>query len=290
MKADRSSISTIRLTDIYRDSNIPFLQVNRLQNLPSDFVEYYSGHRHDYFAVFFFLKGMGNHRIDFVDYKIEDNSLFFIRPGQVHSWRFDSPVIGYALKFSPEFFTRNSAVRSAIFSFPFFKSGTSRSKIQFRESGTLARDFDRLLMERENGSDEGILFALTQLILLEIKREYEFGWEASDATFELISEFEQILEQNFIRERSTLFYARRLGVSASALNSACKNRLGINAKSVINERIILEIKRLLVHSVNSISEISREVNFSDNAYLSRFFRAQAGVSPERYREENRKVQ
>lgn len=233
---------------------------------------------------------MGNHRIDFVDYEIADNSLFFIRPGQVHSWRFDSPVIGYALKFSPEFYARNSATRSAIFGFPFFKSVTSRSAMQIREPGVLARDWDRLLLERENGSEEGILFTLTQLILLEVKREYESGCEASDIIDELISDFEEILEQNFIRERSTSFYARRLTVSASALNSACKKRLGRNAKSIINDRIILEIKRLLVHSSNSISEISREVNFSDNAYLSRFFRSQAGISPERYRAENRKVQ
>lgn len=225
-----------------------------------------------------------------MNHEIEDNSLFFIRPGQVHSWRFDSPVIGYALKFAPEFYARNSAARSSIFGFPFFKSGSSRSKLGIRESQALARDFDRLLAERENESEEGILFALTQLILLEIKREYEFGCEVSDITDELISEFEQILEGNFIRERSTVFYARRLGVSASALNSACKKRLGLNAKSVINDRILLEIKRLLVHSPNSITAISREVNFSDNAYLSRFFRAQTGVSPERYREENRKVQ
>ncbi|MCE9599775.1 MAG: AraC family transcriptional regulator [Spirochaetia bacterium] len=279
--------TTVRLSDIYQNARTPFLQVSQLETLPPSFVEYASSHRHDYFAIFFFLKGSGSHRIDFVEYEIKDGTLFLLKPGQVHSWRFDSEVRGYAIKFSPEFYARNTARRMALFDFPFFRPGNSRASMQISQAESLESDIARLFRERANESEEGLLFTLTQLVLLEIKRVYAQDETRPADTF--VTQFEELLEENFPHKRSPVFYARRLGISAPALNLACKHRRGQTCKSIINERTVLELKRLLVHSDMSIAEIAKETNFADSAYMSRFFRLQTGNSPERYRAEIRKV-
>ena len=77
--------------------NIPIRQINsHCLNCPSNFNirdvrELIDGkdliqplHRHDFFYVLALEKGKGDHRIDFQSYKIRDNSVFFMRPGQVH--------------------------------------------------------------------------------------------------------------------------------------------------------------------------------------------------------------
>lgn len=41
-------------------------------------------HRHNFFFVLFLESGKGEHSIDFTDYPIDNYSVFFMRPGQVH--------------------------------------------------------------------------------------------------------------------------------------------------------------------------------------------------------------
>src|SRR5690606_21197814 len=61
-------------------------------------------HRHDYYFILVIEKGTGEHIIDFISYPIRDNSIFFIRPGQVHQIVLDKESTGFLLKFTDEFY------------------------------------------------------------------------------------------------------------------------------------------------------------------------------------------
>ena len=76
-------------------------------------------HRHDFFEILFLTKGSGNHVIDFKEYKIKPNSIFFLSPGQIHTIELSKDVEGYIFLFSSEFFLLNSKETSKLLEFPF---------------------------------------------------------------------------------------------------------------------------------------------------------------------------
>ena len=52
-------------------------------------------HRHDFYACKIFTKGNGIHEIDFQKYDVSAGSLFFMSPGQVHSWQLSEDTDGF---------------------------------------------------------------------------------------------------------------------------------------------------------------------------------------------------
>lgn len=43
-------------------------------------------HVHPFYEIVWFQKGKGTHTVDFTEYPVLDHTLFFIAPGQVHSF------------------------------------------------------------------------------------------------------------------------------------------------------------------------------------------------------------
>ena len=52
----------------------------------------------------------------------------------------------------------------------------------------------------------------------------------------------------------------------------------------IQNRIMLEARRLLTYSEKAVSEIGYELGFSDIQVFSRFFKKNEGCSPQKFRE------
>ena len=65
--------------------------------------------------------------------------------------------------------------------------------------------------------------------------------------------------------------------------SICKDIYDRTVSEIIQERVILEAKRLLAHSGMSVSEIAYKLGFNDNSYFGRYFKKAVGIPPERFR-------
>ena len=61
-------------------------------------------HRHNYWAMFYFLKGKGRHLIDFSEIEIRPGSIHFVMPGQVHELDAKKNFLAYGILFQEEFF------------------------------------------------------------------------------------------------------------------------------------------------------------------------------------------
>ncbi|MBM9502050.1 helix-turn-helix domain-containing protein [Leptospira sp. 201903071] len=280
----------LHLSDVIEEKIEPLFYAGRLEDLPPSFREYDSSHRHTYFALFFFLEGSGFHTIDFQEYTIDADSLFFLKPGQVHSWKFTKPVRGFAFKVSPEFFADQGENVSLLREYPFFQFAQSSPKIRINDSLRLRSDFERLIEEKDSRSEKKMLLILSQVILLQTKKEYDSQQADEILPDSTIILFQKLLEENFLKERNTSYYSGKIGIASNTLNRICHEELGKSAKSVIHERILLEIKRLLLHSNLNITQISWELGFADNSYFSRYFKLQTGISPEKFRDSGRKTQ
>ena len=65
--------------------------IRKVQDLLGGEDLFHDLHRHDFFFMLALPKGNGTHEIDFTTHNIFDNSVFFLRPGQVHQLQ---PCIG----------------------------------------------------------------------------------------------------------------------------------------------------------------------------------------------------
>jgi AraC-like DNA-binding protein len=79
-------------------------------------------------------------------------------------------------------------------------------------------------------------------------------------------------------------YAKYLHVTADHLGAVVRDQTGRTPGDIIRERLLLEAKRLLVHTSMNISEIAYALNFEDPAYFSRFFRRLVAKAPGDFRE------
>jgi AraC-like DNA-binding protein len=68
-------------------------------------------------------------------------------------------------------------------------------------------------------------------------------------------------------------------MSERHLNRLCKISLNKTITELITERIILEAKRMLVFSKESVSEIISELGYTDSSYFFRLFKKKTRLTP-----------
>jgi AraC-like DNA-binding protein len=241
-------------------------------------------HRHDFFFILILEKGEGNHEIDFTEYGICDNSVFIIRPGQVHQLALRAGSTGYLIQFPVNFMQDPDALSNRIL--------RDAGKVNFQQFD--ATDFKKLLSVSDYIFDEftnkqpdyhQIIKANLTILLIEMQRmnQTDLSQKGSYAQ-ERLDEFSSLLETHFTSHKQVSQYAALLNLTTYQLNSLTKNLLGKTCSQLINAYIVLECKRYLLATSKQINEIAFELGYEDTSYFSRFFRKQTGHSPESFRQ------
>ncbi|NJO89493.1 MAG: AraC family transcriptional regulator [Chloroflexia bacterium] len=105
----------------------------------------------------------------------------------------------------------------------------------------------------------------------------------------MLNEFRKALNNKFSELKTSKEFAQLLNISPNYLNAICKDIYNKTVSEIIQERIMLEAKRLLSHTGLSVSEISYKLGFKDNSYFGRYFKKATGLPPEKFRVINYKV-
>jgi AraC-like DNA-binding protein len=92
-----------------------------------------------------------------------------------------------------------------------------------------------------------------------------------------------MVEWNYTRLHSVANYAELLHISPKALNKRITRYNKTTPNDIIKNRIILEAKRLLVHTPLSVKEIGYKLGYDDASYFVRIFSKQAAISPHKFR-------
>lgn len=241
-------------------------------------------HRHNFYHFVLFTSGKGSHTIDFERFEIEPWQIYFMSPGQIHTWEFEGEMQGYVVNFQKDLF-KNILQRSEYLSSLSFFSGLVRDEV------FVVKESDRSLvldiLQRLHANTSNIDFVGSSLFylfnLLNQGRVPSFSIEANAYNHTLLYNFLSLIESNFKSLRLPKEYAALLYITPNHLNALCKELLGHSAGEVIRDRVILEAKRLLVIRDYSVSEIAYELNFNDNSYFTKFFKKAMGMTPEEFR-------
>lgn len=276
---DICSLSDHQHDDLLISRFAPYLQKH--QNLSM-------AHKHSFYHVVFFTEGGGTHAIDFKSFAVKPYQIYFMVPGQVHSWSFDGPVDGYIINFSASFFQSFLLRPDYLDNLPFFSGNVDDEVINLNTN--LHRQvvdlFEQLVTESNHIGRMGmdlIKAMMLQLFILVARQGEGKQSLAPNYNYTLLQSFRKLTDKNFATLKLPKDYAALLYITPNHLNAMCNDILGISAGDVIRNRVILEAKRLLVNLDLNITAIAGQLNFADNSYFTKFFKKHTRQTPEEFR-------
>lgn len=244
-------------------------------------------HRHDFYFILATEVGAGVHHIDFNAFEVNDNSVFLLRPGQVHQLELKSTSTGYLIEFDSTFYRPNDS------------STIDRlKKAAKRNLCTLDADsFALLLLTLKNiyreftNRQEGYIEVIKSnldVFFIEYTRQSKNLQNADQTgnlyTQERFDELSGLLETRIAELKTVSEYADLLNLSPYQLNSITKTTVGKTVSDLINDQILLEAKRYLLATSNQVKDIAYHLGYEDVSYFIRFFKKHTDTSPEAFRQ------
>ena len=256
------------------------------QLIDQDFTTNTTSHTHTYYEILWFEEAGGVHTVDFEDYPIQANTLLFITPGQMH--RFDGVTKhkGYSVILCTEFFERYRDATDFVRCSLFHSDDQSPYGTLPEASVPLVRTImDKMLEEQSEvqyGNQE-MLRLLARILLLELHRtiirKNTLSKNEPSASERLFVKFRNLLEEEYMHLHLVSEYAERLDVSTKTLTNAVKSVTNQTPLEYINERLLLDSKRLLRFSDLMVKEIAFQLGFNDPSNFVKFFKRQTGYLP-----------
>lgn len=250
-------------------------------------------HLHGFYEIIWFQQGSGIHYIDFNEYPIEPGTIFFISPGQIHSFDKRHDQKGVVLKICAEFLGDESSGESGYLRYNVFNAFDRLPyvKVSQKDSDRLSTIVEALGEELDEPGKLGhkdYLQSLVKMFLIraqrnssEVRTNILNPVRISHKTF---LEFRKLLEKNYTRLHTVKDYAGLLNISTKTLNQYVRECSAYSPLEIINNRIALEAKRLLRYSTLTVKEIAFRLGFEDPSYFVKFFKRLVGESPADYRE------
>ena len=239
-------------------------------------VEVPFSHRHFFYAVYWMHEGSGTHVIDFEGYEIKPGRVFFIRPEQVHFLHGGAHLRYSALQFTEDFMM------------PFLtghRNGIAVcNNLSPAETGRIGMLFRQLQTESAGSlpNSNGIVQSEINTLLLELER-ISMPASSTPVLPDILRRYRELIDRECLRERQVRTYAEWLGISPNYLNVLARKHLGKSALEMINGRVVLEVKRMLIRTEHDISEIAYRSGFDELSYFSRFFKRHTGMTPLAFR-------
>jgi len=248
-------------------------------------------HRHDFFEVLYLSKGSGYHVIDGNKYKIKPPCVFFMSPGQAHKIEFSSDIEGFIFIFTAEFYLINHSNQNRLIEFPFFftiKQDNPPLLLQNKDDVLFLESlFQKGISEIQKGQNYSIelLRSVLDLILTSCASLYKYDKKAVNKGkgHILVKKFFQLVEEHYQSNLTVAQYADKMALTPNHLTQTVNQLTGKTSSQIIKSKQILEIKRLLVHTNLSVTEIAQQLNFLDQSYFAKFFKREVGISPKQYR-------
>lgn len=253
----------------------------------------FEAHLHGFYQILWFKKGMGVHHVDFKEYPVCDNSLFFISPGQIHFFDRQSRTEGIILHFNESFLSDEGTSENVFLKYNVFNAFDSVPYYHVADED--AKRLEGIVISMEREEENAGLFAhrdylqyLVKLFLIEVQRVGRRGTgvplcvnNSSNRTF---IRFRQMLEHHYKRMHTVKEYAGHLNVSVKTLTNSVYESAHTTPLKIINDRIVLEAKRQLFYSDLKVKEIAFGLGFEDPSYFVKFFKRQTGFLPAEFRD------
>ncbi len=249
--------------------------------------------RNNYYSLIWVMAGDGTVKADFAEHSFGQNALFAFSPYQPFMLATNGKLHGVAVQFHPDFFcihkhhsevACNGVLFNNIYQPPF-------TLIDNATGETFKMVLSQLQTEMQNPAlaQYELLISYLKILLITASRTKaaqqpetlaEIGDEKKPF---ILQELKNTIEKDFKTKHAVSYYAGALNISPKALAKITKLHFNKTLTELITERIVIEAKRELYLTNKSVKEIAYSLGYDDEFYFSRFFKANADVSPQMYR-------
>ncbi|MBC7401388.1 MAG: helix-turn-helix domain-containing protein [Mucilaginibacter sp.] len=250
--------------------------------------------RHNYYSVIWVKKGSGKLRTDFSEFDFGPGTMFTISLYQPFMVSTHDEFEGVLLNFHPEFFCIYKHHKEVAANGILFNNVYQPPYIDVDAAS--ASTFN-MLVEQIKAEMQTVGLAQYELLVSYLKiflitaARLKTGQHAeakqlvgdSKEPF-ILQNLKDAIEEHYKEKHSANQYAELLNISPKALAKLAKAHFNKTLTNLIAERIVIEAKRELYLTNKTVKEIAYELGYNDEYYFSRFFKTNADVSPQLYRD------
>jgi AraC family transcriptional activator of pobA len=279
------------LPQVTRNNNCMFhiLELRgEAERMPAIFLE---PHRKDYHVLMFVKQGSSRHWVDMIPYTFQPNTLYFSTPNQLHLQEEPHPLYGKILSFTRDFLLLESDL--SLLHFPIIINPFDAHELclDAEQAGYVDMLLTDLLVEYRSRNEwrESMLHTKLKVLLIYLSRLYAEAFKGADTGKDrmLLHQYRGLINQHYAQIHDVTSYAGKLNISPGHLGKIVRQQTGKSAIEHIHERLVLEAKRILFHTEQTMKEIAFELGFEDASYFNRFFKKLIGKTPLIYRIETR---
>lgn len=243
----------------------------------------YSPKRPDFHILVSVRSGTVTCSVDFREHQVGAGGWLWVRPGQVHQYHSDlMDADGAIVLFQSGFLSSATAEAARI-------DQRARHPVLIpADADAQALSAALTLLENEHRRT-GVLpleahidvarHLLAALVLRLAHLDTTGAGSLEPTTTEAFRRFERAVERDFARTHRVEDYAAALGYSVRTLTRATRAAVGCGAKQFLDDRVLLEAKRLLVHTDLSATAIGERLGFPDATVFTKFFHRRANETP-----------
>ena len=247
-------------------------------------------HRHDYYTLLLVEKASGIHTIDYTDYSFGNSEVHFVSPGQVHQVALSKKPKGRVITFTKSFLIENNIPVRFISNINLFQGfgNTPPLKLDKLTFGRLDKIIDEIdsCLSVDLNYGKRAVGALLQLFLIYCSNSTKLDKgqiNEDNRGICILRDFKDLVDEKFRAWHKVKDYATEIHISPKHLSQTVKNITGKVAKDHIQDRLVLEAKRLLLHTDLTVKQIGYKIGFDEPLHFSSFFKKKAGVSPSDFR-------
>ncbi len=250
--------------------------------------------RNSFFSLIWVTEGSGKLKADFAEYDFTANSLFAFAPYQPYMFSETRSIKGIAIYFHPEFFCIHKHDKEVACNGVLYNNVYQPPFVEVDENAavTLKMLTGQIEIEMQNPAlaQYELLVSYLKIFLITASRLKTLQQPGAAENVKdnkepfILQKLKDAIEDNYKSKHSPADYAEMLYISPKALAKMTKTHFNKTLSSLINERIIIEAKRELYMTDKTVKEIAWELGYEDEYYFSRFFKVNADVSPQLYRD------
>ena len=250
--------------------------------------------RNNYYSIIWIKIGSGKVKVDFSEHEFRANSLLAFSPYQPFMISTDEKIEGVAIHFHPDFYCIHMHQKEVSCNGVLFNN-IYQPPYTYLDAGaemtfTMIIDQIKTEMQRSELAQYDLLISYLKIILITASRlKTEQLLEQTNKIPDvkepfILQNLKDAIEDQFKTQHSPSHYADHLNISAKALAKLTKSHFNKTITELISERIVIEAKRELYLTNKPVKEIAFELGYDDEHYFSRFFKTNADISPQMYRE------
>ncbi len=270
-------------------SHFDFVHLEDILNSTPKNHNQFEFHKVSFYILFLVTKNEGTYSLNFKDYPLKKGTIFTLRKDNIHKFHKNKSK-GILLIFTENFIVNHSSKLEAsklilLFNEMLTSPKLQLNEIEYKEIITLTNLIKEEYFKRKDDYAPNIIRNLLQVIankLLRIKSKDNQILDHGKYLSNFLT-LQKLVENHCFNSKKVSFYADKMGVTSKTLNNITQSIIHQSAKAFINDTVIIQTKRLIINSQDSLTEIAFQVGFDEPTNFFKYFRKYTGVSPSQFR-------